>query len=226
MQECKQCGTCCQKNGPTLHIEDKYLIESEKISPKNLVTLRQGEYAFDPITNKKISLETDIIKIKGIDENWQCQYYDSETKVCTIYNSRPIECRLLKCWDTKSLLTIINKNLLTREMLFKKIPGLYDLITEHSEKCSYSKIENLLKQIDKDQDAHAIEELKNIVLFDKNLRDLLQEKQPAAGIMSDLLFGRPISKTIKQFNYKLKFTETGLIISPAKLDKILEGSIS
>lgn len=226
MQECKKCGTCCEKNGPTLHIEDKYLVESGKIPPTDLVTLRKGEAAFDPVSGKKIYLEEEIIKIKGTGESWQCRYYDEKDKLCLIYNTRPLECRLLKCWDPKPLISVINKNILSRENLFKKIDGLYDLIKDHEDKCSYANIKTLLEALEKNESKNSVEKLKDIILFDKNIRDVVSEKQPAAGKMSELIFGRPVSETIKQFKFKVKFTDNGLIISPSNVDKIMERSIS
>ena len=227
MKECSQCGKCCEKSGPTLHIEDKYLVKQGKISPATLVTLRKGETAFDPVLGKTISLENELIKISGVGEVWTCRFYDPSTNKCTIYQARPIECRFLKCWDTKSILSIMNKNLLTREMLFGKIGGLYDFINEHDEKCSYSSVKELLNEFEKNKSNDILTKLKEIFLFDISIREILKEKQPAAGAMENLLFGRPFTQTIEQFKYKIKYSKKeGLKIFPFKLDKILEGTIS
>jgi len=227
MQECKKCGKCCEKSGPTLHIEDKYLIVQGKIPPADLVTLRKGETAFDPRTDKTITLENELIKIKGKNTTWTCIYLDEETKHCSIYNSRPVECRLLKCWDIKPIFSMINKNLLTRELIFQNIKSLGDLIKEHDEKCSYNEIKMLLKKIESESKNNddALEKLKEIILFDINIRELISEKQKAASYMLDLIFGRSLQKTMEQLKYKITFSKNkGLIISPHKINRILESS--
>lgn len=222
MQECKKCGKCCEKSGPTLHIEDKYLVDQGKIPPSDLVTLRKGEKAFDPRANEKIILENELIKIKGKNNTWTCIYLDENSKLCSIYDSRPIECRLLKCWDIKPIVSMINKNTLTRQILFQKIPGLLDIIEEHDKKCSYEEIEYLLDQIKNKTNEKPLEKLKEIILFDINIREIVSEKQKAASFMLDLLFGRSLVKTMEQFKYKIKYSkENGLIISPYKIDNIL-----
>ncbi|MGM0417421.1 MAG: YkgJ family cysteine cluster protein [Thermodesulfobacteriota bacterium] len=227
MQECQQCGKCCEQNGPTLHIEDKYLVTKGIIPPSDLITLRKGEKAFDPRENKEIILENEIIKIKGSELNWECKYYNPEEKSCTIYSSRPAECRLLKCWDPKPLLSVINKNLLTREMLFSKIPGFPELIQDHEEKCSFEKINSLLKKYESEKNGETLQELKEAILFDINIREILSEKQPSAEPMLQLIFGRELTTAMEQFKYKIRYSKNdGLTISPFKLDKILDGTIS
>jgi len=223
MKECKQCGTCCEKSGATLHMEDKYLVDSGKINPTDLVTLRKGEIALDPFSNEKTCLEKEIIKIKGSSNSWQCIYFDGASKKCSIYEKRPVECRLLKCWDTKPLASIINKNLLSREALFSKAPDLYDLISTHEKKCSYKKVKKLLQDTDKNKDENALKELKEIILFDINLREIMEEKHKNLALMQDLILGRCFQDTLPQFKYKIKYNEEeGLVISPFKINKLLE----
>lgn len=227
MQECKKCGTCCEKSGPTLHIEDKYLVSKGVLPPSNLVTLRIGEMVYDPREEKHVPLENEIIKISGKDSDWECLFYENQEKTCSIYKTRPVECRLLKCWDTKPVLSIMNKNLLSREMLFGKIEGLYDLVKDHDEKCSHIKLKELLLEFEKDNTTETLEKLKEIILYDINIREIVREKQKAAGAMENLLFGRPFTKTIEQFRYKIQYSkDKGLKIMPFKLDKILQGTIS
>ncbi|MCB9481052.1 MAG: YkgJ family cysteine cluster protein [Desulfobacteraceae bacterium] len=222
MQECKKCGKCCEKSGPTLHIEDKYLVVQGKIPPSDLVTLRKGEKALDPKTGEKIILENEIIKIKGKNKTWSCIYLDEDSKLCSIYDSRPVECRLLKCWDIKSIVSLMNKNLLTRELVFQKIPALSDLIKEHDQKCSYKEIRDLLNEIENQTNNKALEKLKEIILFDINIREIVSEKQKAASFMLDLIFGRSLITTMEQLRYKVKYSrEEGLVISPYIIDNIL-----
>ncbi|MDY0132467.1 MAG: YkgJ family cysteine cluster protein [Desulforegulaceae bacterium] len=220
MKECKKCGKCCEKSGPTLHIEDKYLMVQGKIPPSDLVTLRKGETAFDPRENRAITLENELIKIKGKSKSWTCLYLDEESKLCSIYDSRPVECRILKCWDTKPIIAMMNKNLLTREVVFEKIEGLAQLIKEHDKKCSYDEIKYLLEKIETSE--KALTSLKDIILFDINIREIVAEKQKAASYMLDLIFGRSLVETMNQLKYKVTFSkESGLLISPYKIDRIL-----
>ena len=112
--ECKRCGTCCIKGGPSFHIEDRSLIDEGYIPAKHLYTIRIGEQVCDNRIDKIISAPSEIIKIKGQGNNWTCFFYEEAENKCNIYQFRPVECRLLNCRDTREIEQIFGKDLLTR----------------------------------------------------------------------------------------------------------------
>ncbi|TWI64614.1 putative zinc- or iron-chelating protein [Desulfobotulus alkaliphilus] len=89
---CTQCGECCRKGGPALHIEDKFLIMQGKLPASGLFTLRKGEVGMDPVENKKIILEEEIIKIQpDSNRDWACIHLSEKGDACEVYDTRPLE---------------------------------------------------------------------------------------------------------------------------------------
>ncbi|NPA95479.1 MAG: YkgJ family cysteine cluster protein [Thermodesulfobacteria bacterium] len=129
--ECKRCGKCCSAGGPALHVEDRDLVVEGKLEPGDLVTFRQGEPAYDPVTKRVIILESELIKVRGRAKVGACKYYLPEGNACSIYAHRPLECRVLKCWNTRELEEILMKRLLSRGQLIPPHSTLWELIVEH-----------------------------------------------------------------------------------------------
>jgi Fe-S-cluster containining protein len=201
---CMRCGTCCEKGGPCLHIEDRMLIEKGGIPSKYLYTLRQGEQAYDNVKGCLVPVESDIIKIKGQKGSWTCVLFDDRKKECTIYSDRPVECRALKCWDTGELEQIYTRNRLTRKDLVSKVKGLWDLIEDHQSRCSYEKIKILIKDMDGRKKDRARKELLEIIQFDAEIRKLVVEKGGLDPAMLDFLFGRPLTETLPGYGIKVR----------------------
>src|SRR4030065_1553251 len=111
---CIRCGTCCKKGGPSLHLEDKKILLAGHIKRESLITIRKGELAFFPLSGRPEPIEKELIKIAGKGKGWVCFFFDEKESSCAIYAHRPLECRLLKCWDTAQLLSVIGKETMTR----------------------------------------------------------------------------------------------------------------
>ncbi len=194
---CKKCGKCCLKGGPSFHHEDRDLIDKGVIPGKNLYTIRAGELAFDNIAEEVLPSKFDIVKIKGVGNTWTCVFFDIKKNICTIYENRPAECRALKCWDTKEITSIYSENRLLRKDLLGSITGLWEMIEEHNEKCSFFRIVEIIEKED------SFDEIIDIIKYDLSLRKLLVEKKMAQEDMLDFLFGRPIYKTISGYGVEI-----------------------
>lgn len=199
---CRRCGTCCKKGGPSFHLEDRHLIDQGVIPCSRIYTIRRGEPAHDNIEGGVLPVENDLIKIKGIGNAWTCIFYDDALKGCGIYDNRPLECRVLKCWDTAEIEALYRKNRLTRKDLLGHVQGLWDLIADHQIRCSYDDIRELLVGVKK-REIVSIEKLREMVLYDLNLRHLVTEKGPVTTEMTDFLLGRPLVETLKPMGVSL-----------------------
>ncbi|RLD31628.1 MAG: YkgJ family cysteine cluster protein [Bacteroidetes bacterium] len=202
--ECKKCGTCCKKGGPSFHTEDKPLIENGLILLKFLFTIRKGEPANDNIQNRIIFADTDIIKIKTYENSETCIFFDNTKSRCKIYRNRPLECMVLKCWDTAEIREVYSKNRLIRKDLVSKIKDLWDLIEEHHEHCSYDKITDLIDEFNAGKNDKALKKIDEMAGYDKHLRQLLLEKGHIEAEITDFLFGRPVFKILRGFGLKIK----------------------
>jgi len=197
--ECKRCGTCCKKGGPSFHIEDRALIEDGFIPAKYLYTVREGEPVRDNITEKIIYAPSDIIKIKGQKNGWTCFFYDESGKKCGIYEHRPLECRVLNCRDTREIEKVFGRNLLTRKEIVSTVAGLWELIIEHDQRCSYETVRKLTEEAGKRKKGNLSGEIAELVEYDTIMRELVVQKGQLDPELLDFLFGRSLSVTMKYF---------------------------
>jgi Fe-S-cluster containining protein len=211
---CRRCGTCCRKGGPSFHLEDKMLIERGIIPSKYIFTIRKGERCYDNIKECFSPASSDILKLKGIKGSWTCVFFDEKEMGCTIYAHRPLECRILKCWDPGEIHRQYAKNRLTRKDLISSIEGLWELVQMHQERCSYDMLKIFIDALDKDNRHEALEGILNIIEYDKNIRDLAVQKAGLDPDLTDFLFGRPITETIKIYGVKLLEKEGKYILAP------------
>ncbi len=116
-----------------MHLVDAGLITQGIIGPADLVTYRAGEPVFDPVKAAVFPLSGDMIKIKSAGDTRQCKFFDQACG-CMIYANRPLECRLLKCWDTREIEEVFLKDTLARRDLLpegakmREIMDSYDRI--------------------------------------------------------------------------------------------------
>jgi Fe-S-cluster containining protein len=212
--ECRRCGTCCKKGGPCFHIEDKMLIEKGIILSKYLYTVRKHELCYDNVKSSILPAASDIIKIKAPKDSLTCIFFNEKENECTIYDNRPLECRALKCWDTREIEKIYSKNRLTRKDLLSNVEGLWDLIEDHQKRCSYEKLTLYIESFKKHKKDKALKGILDIIKYDAQIRELVVQKGGLDPEMTDFIFGRPITETIRIFGFKLKKkNENYLLIS-------------
>ena len=201
--ECIRCGTCCKKGGPSFHLEDKVLIEKGIILSKYLYTIREGELCYDNVKESILPAASDIIKIKGQKDSVTCIFFNEKENECTIYDNRPVECRALKCWDTREIENIYSKNRLTRKDLISTIEGLWDLVEDHQRRCSYETLKFFIDALNKDKKDEALKGIFDIIEYDAQIRELVVQKGDLDPEMTDFIFGRPITETIRMYGFKI-----------------------
>ena len=201
--ECSRCGTCCKKGGPSFHLEDKVLIEKGIILSKYLYTIREGELCYDNVKESILPAASDIIKIKGQKDSVTCIFFNEKENECTIYDNRPVECRALKCWDTREIERIYSKNRLTRKDLISTIEGLWNLIEDHQRRCSYEALKFFIAVLNKNEKDEALNGIFDIIEYDAQIRELVVQKGDLDPEMTDFIFGRPITETIRMYGFKI-----------------------
>ncbi len=219
LNACIRCGTCCTKGGPTFHRIDKQLIDKGVIHSKYLYTLRRGELAFDNVKGCLAPVESDIIKIKGKNNSWTCVFFDENENSCRIYQDRPMECRTLKCWDTRELEAMYAEKRLTRKELISDIAGLWELIHDHDARCDYEKISRLAQTLNSGENKQARGELIEIIQFDREIRKLVVSKGGLDAEMLDFLFGRPLITTIENYGFRVRLSGDKLALVAARQSK-------
>ncbi len=212
---CDRCAGCCTGGGPVLRLADAHLIRSGKIPSKNLYTIRKGEFLFNKDQMKLVPAETDLIKIKINKETFECHFMEADSH-CSIYGTRPIECRAFKCWDTKEIENKYGENPLERADILSDVEGLWDLITDHQERCSYAKMKTLTEKLEDDEDGNRLSEINEIINYDNALRKTLVEKAKIDPEMVHFLIGRPFTETIAMFNLTIEEKDGGYILQPVE----------
>ena len=211
---CRRCGTCCKKGGPSFHLEDKLLIEKGMIPLKYIYTIRKGERCYDNIKECLLPATSDILKIKEEKGSTTCVFFNEPDNECTIYDHRPMECRTLKCWDTRDIQKIYAQNRLTRKDLVSSIEGLWELVEDHQKQCSYDMLKLFIDALNKDHRHKALEGILNIIEYDHKIRRLSVQKAKLDHNVTDFLFGRSIAETIRIYGIKIEEKEGRYILIP------------
>lgn len=196
-QRCSKCGTCCRKGGPSLHVEDRYLVERGFIHTRHLYTIRRGELARDPVLGELVRVDGDIIKIKGSHGRWACRFWDPGSNRCRIYAHRPLECRELECWDPSRIEQLYDRRRLSRRHLLSGIKGLWELVAEHDRRCSHELIQGLLKDTAGPGAENARQRLVEIGAYDAEFRRLMVARGRLEAAMLDFLLGRPVEQVLR-----------------------------
>ncbi|MFO7932021.1 MAG: YkgJ family cysteine cluster protein [Desulfosalsimonas sp.] len=206
---CTRCGTCCCRGGPALHEDDLDLVVQKKIAPENLYTIRKGELVYDNVNGGLMKTAAEIIKIKSAEGSGACIYYDREQSACSIYEIRPVECRVMECWNTAAAEAFYALDRIDRNSVFGNVDWIMDLIRTHEEKCGYEAIGELVENRRRRQPG-AADKISEALRYDAEMRRVLKEKTGLNAEFMDLVFGRPLEKTISvQFGVKLEGGRNG-----------------
>ena len=194
---CRRCGTCCEKGGPSLHLADKPLVVEGHIPLRCLFTIRKGERVRDNVRGGLVPLNREIIKIRGRDGRWTCHFYDRDNRGCGIYASRPMECRVLDCRDTRGIEAVYAVDRMTREDLLGEVSGLWELVCEHEQRCGYDRLWALMERGPVDGRYREEAAMLEMLRYDTHLRQLMVEKSAMDAGMLDFLLGRALTETIQ-----------------------------
>lgn len=211
-RECIKCGQCCRTASPTLLKEDYSLFLEGILNETNTYTLRAGE----PILNRQEQdiyiLPFEVIKID--EENMACYFYEGSGE-CSIYESRPIQCRVFECWNTKPNQEGLETTRLTREDIFGDIESIINIIKKHDEICSYEKLFELIQRL-KDGDESSIPLIQEMIDNDITTREFLNERFGISPRGLHLVLGKPIYRTINLWGLEVLEKDGSLILSPIK----------
>ena len=190
---CDRCGSCCQQGGPALHLDDLPLLQEGHIVPGDLVTIRQGELAYEPMSSTPVPVVSEFLKVRGRQGAWTCRFYDEEGHSCTIYNRRPVACGLFDCTAPEAILRITGKDLLTRFDYPGADTSLVVLAQKHEQRCPCPDMSMVAAGLcNPDERPRLLEELTPLVNTDLLFRREMAERQRLS--LGDELFwfGRPL----------------------------------
>jgi Fe-S-cluster containining protein len=197
---CDRCGTCCSNGGPALHYEDNPLLQNKRLTPEHLITVRKGEPVFSLADENPGPAQSEIVKIKGRGPEWTCLFFQKKESECAIYEHRPLECSLLKCWETADLEKIAGRNLLNRYDIIAPHNPLLSFIKTHEEKCSLQNLFEMLSSVTS-QSSHqqVLAELTSLVNTDLAIRSQAMTRFRFSLDLELFFFGRPLFTILNQF---------------------------
>lgn len=192
--DCQRCGTCCRQGGPALHSVDLELIRSGRLGIDDLVTVRRGELAFPPLGEQPEVVRHEFLKLRGTGASWCCLFYDEGARGCSRYPDRPLACRVLDCRNTRALLELAGRDLLTRfDCLAGDDPQLA-LARGHEAECPCPDLDRLRRDLGEPEidTAALLAPLEARVRLDLDLRSRAVAAHRLSLERELFLFGRPL----------------------------------
>ena len=123
---------------------------------------------------------------------------------CGIYTHRPLECRALNCRDTRRIEQVYETARLTRRDLLAGVDGLWELVQDHEQHCSYDRLTLLVNEGGREGRLNREEAIMEILRYDAHIRQLTTEKGRMDEHMLDFIFGRRLVETIRMYDLELK----------------------
>jgi len=205
---CIRCGTCCLRGGPVLHREDRHILLSGRVGHADLITVRKGELAYNPLNNRLEQVTRELIKVAGKGDGWACCFYDEEASSCMIYGGRFLECRLLKCWDTSGLLSVIGKDTIRRSDIINPNDPIMDVIEMHEADCPAGEVNDLISRMSSARsDKEIMCRLSAVVVRDISIRSYALSELGLEREYELFIFGRPLEKIISDRGVSVRFSE-------------------
>jgi Fe-S-cluster containining protein len=205
---CIKCGTCCRKGSPSLYQEDLSLVLRGAIKRTDVMTLRKGEIGFSNERNELIQLSHEQVKIQEKPGTRECLFFQTQSGVCGIYDNRPLQCRILECWNPQDFRRLERGRPLKRQDLFSPLDPILPVIESHEEKCDLLNLEKGLKQAAEQQ-----KDGQDLVMeglgFDRHTREFLGETYGLRPEHLVFLLGRPLTEVVASFGYRISLEPDG-----------------
>jgi Fe-S-cluster containining protein len=213
--ECLRCGVCCQKGGPALHGQDLGLVRSGQLPWGDLITIRRGELAHNPLSGKVEPVPLELVKIRGTGQEWCCCYYEPAGKGCSIYGNRPMACGVLKCWQPEETLALIGRDLLSRLDILEEDDQLRPFVLEHERLCPCPDMGEVQQTLTAQADS-GLRALEMQVNSDIAFRNRLVREFNLPLAQELFLFGRPIFQLLQALGVIVLESDQGLKLAIRK----------
>ncbi len=217
---CERCGTCCRRGGPALHGDDRELVVSGRLGIGDLVTVRRGELALQPLAHTPTPVEREFVKIQGRAGEWCCRFYDEENAACTIYGHRPLACRLLQCRAPDPVAAIAGKDLLDRFDCMAADDPLRPVVLAHERECPCPPLAALAAALDVPKQRNSLlAELTQRVNRDLALREQAVRVHGLSVGAELFYFGRPLFQLLPPLGIRVRECGRGVKLEYADYDR-------
>ena len=207
-RQCRRCGTCCEKGGPVLHQGDRPFLKKGHVGMEQLQVIRKGERAFNPFSAKVEPAPLEMIKIAVSGDTWECPFHQKtgEMSGCQIHAHRPLECRTLKCWDTKGIESILFKDCLSRFDLIAENNPIHAMIVQHEQECDYALLWQKVEAV-KTGATPSCAGVQSILARDLAIRQELVERFKLSLQQELFYLGQPMFRALRDTAFKVTFRQ-------------------
>jgi len=213
---CRRCGACCEQGGPALHGEDRDLVASGALGPRDLVTIRSGEPAYDQRRRQVLPAGQEFVKLAGGAGSWSCKFYEPG-QGCGIYGRRPLECRLLLCRDTGPLEAVMGRDLLGRRDLLADDDAILPWLERLESEVGYGEVAELLAGYDpRFFSGTSLARLTGLVRADLAIRAEFLRSFSGRGDEELFLLGRPLFLVVAPYGFRLVEGVGGVVLQQAR----------
>jgi len=89
---CSECGNCCTGAPGYVWVnKEEIAVLAREIGETDLVRFEE-KYV------RKVGIRKSLREIS--ESNWDCVFFDSQTRRCKVYNARPHQCRTWPFWES------------------------------------------------------------------------------------------------------------------------------
>jgi Fe-S-cluster containining protein len=200
---CVRCGECCRGGSPSLHLEDLGLWSQGLLSPRDLFTLRKGELVHLNIEGSLGPLPEELVKIKPHPETAHCVFYREQDCSCSIYEHRPLQCRVQACWAPGSLKELWHTQKLTRRDLLRDDQEMLEIMRAHDDRCAPEKLEAAHAEWCESASEAALKPILDQLRYDTALRALVTERLGLADEELQFFFGRSLIHLVRAYGLRV-----------------------
>lgn len=200
---CIRCGTCCTKGSPTLLEDDIELFNRDILKPEHLITIRAGEPAYSNRTEELAETQEELIKIRETPGTKTCIFYEQSGNKCTIYESRPLQCRTQECWNAAASDGMAGLIPINRKRVLEPIPALWEIVQRHEERCAYSEFSRAMTRLAATK-GQTVGEILDLLAFDHHVRGFIVENLGVARDSIVFFLGRPLQDAIINYGLELE----------------------
>jgi Fe-S-cluster containining protein len=212
--QCVRCGDCCTTGSPTLMHEDIELFRKDILKPSEIITIRKGEPVYSSIEERPGTAEREMLKVRETPGEKTCTFYRKQDQSCSIYESRPQQCRKQECWNPQLISAVDNNSKMDRSALLAAIPGLWEIIERHEEKCSHEEFARAMTRLAATK-GQTVDSVLDLLQYDMHVREFVSERFGLAEDTMKFFFGRPLIDFLGLYGLKLEQREDGYFLTPA-----------
>jgi len=213
-KQCDRCGSCCLQGGPALHSGDLDLLRNGHLALSDLVTIRRGELALQPMAESPAPVESEFLKVAGRDGSWACRFYDEPGRACTIYGNRPLACGLFDCTAPEAVLGITGRDLLTRFSCAGHDDPMAAVAIRHDKEFPCPDLARLAARLDESRYREAVlAELTPLVNRELAFRSRIAREFDLSLGLELFWLGRPVFQLLLPLGVQVRPEASGLVLS-------------